>query len=158
MDLEILKSAAVEYISRGWNVIPLIGKIPPKGFALKKTFTERVTKMDIDSWPMFNNIGIVTGEISNLAVLDVDTDKGGKKSLEGKFIPLTRTVKTPRGGWHYYFLWNPHARTSVGGLGNGLDVRANCGYVVAPPSDRYSVVLEEKLAEVPKKEKVHFRF
>lgn len=53
----------------------------------------------------------------------------------GQPVPLeTRTVRTPSGGTHLYFL-APHPLPSTcGRLGPMIDTRAMGGYVVAPPS------------------------
>lgn len=53
----------------------------------------------------------------------------------GQPVPWdTRTVRTPSGGTHLYFL-APHALPSTcGRLGPMIDTRAMGGYVVAPPS------------------------
>ncbi|MFJ4987922.1 bifunctional DNA primase/polymerase [Streptomyces sp. NPDC088732] len=86
------------------------------------------------------NIGIATGEASGIFVLDVDPDSGGLDSLtalEEKHGPLPTTwrVETGSGGLHFYFAWpgfNP--KNSAGKLGDGLDIRADGGQVVVPPS------------------------
>ena len=79
------------------------------------------------------NIGIVTGAISGITVVDVDGDEG-KESLSkaGIRLPETYTVKTPN-GWHYYYKYNNLFKTGAGFL-NHVDVRNDAGYVVAPPS------------------------
>lgn len=85
------------------------------------------------------NIGVRTGRASGLVVLDVDGDDGFE-SLRGVerqhgALPKTTSVKTPRGGAHFYFR-HPGGEIpcSAGRLGVGLDVRGDGGYVVAPPS------------------------
>ncbi|HEY4868365.1 MAG TPA: bifunctional DNA primase/polymerase, partial [Candidatus Dormibacteraeota bacterium] len=46
-------------------------------------------------------------------------------------VPITRTVLTPSGGRHLYFLTRYLAiHSSVGRLGPGIDVRSDGGYVV----------------------------
>ena len=96
-------------------------------------------------WPRAN-IGVAAGEGSGIFVLDVDPGAGGLDSLEelagrGIIMPQTFSYKTGSGGAHYWFAWpgwNP--RNSVGRagrgsrLGPGLDVRADGGQVVVPPS------------------------
>ena len=56
-------------------------------------------------------IGIVTGPISRLFVLDIDGEEG-EKAIEKFHIPRTPKVRTPH-GCHYYFRWtddlNDHA-------------------------------------------------
>ncbi|MGW6785389.1 bifunctional DNA primase/polymerase [Streptomyces sp. NPDC054987] len=86
------------------------------------------------------NIGIATGEASGIFVLDVDPDSGGFDSLaalqkQHGDLPETRRHQTGSGGLHFLFRWpgfNP--RNSAGKLGAGLDIRADGGQVVAPPS------------------------
>jgi hypothetical protein len=63
--------------------------------------------------------------------------KTGRKGADGK-----------RKGCHYYFRVPGGAaiRNSAGALGKGLDIRADGGYVVAPPSLHPSGLLYEWLA------------
>lgn len=77
------------------------------------------------------NIGIVTGPVSRVFVLDIDGPKG-EKSLEGKFIPRSWSVKTPKGR-HVYFRWDSRLDgciTTNTGLLEGVDTRGYGGYVV----------------------------
>jgi putative DNA primase/helicase len=86
------------------------------------------------------NIAIATGTISGVIVLDVDPRHGGDdtlKCLEAEHGPLPPTwrVLSGGGGEHYYFR-HPGllVGNSVGSLGPGLDLKADGGYVIAPPS------------------------
>jgi len=111
---------------------------------------------DRQSAPM---IGLVTGQVSGLVVVDADEPDGHDSlhSLEREHgpLPLTASVKTPSGGQHYYFAWPGEAvPCSAGRLGPGLDVRADGGYVIAPPSRnaagrRYEVDEQAPVAELP---------
>ena len=53
------------------------------------------------------NIGIPTGSINNLFVLDIDVKDGGLEEWEAYINthaePNTTKIKTPSGGYHYYF-------------------------------------------------------
>lgn len=120
------------------------------------------------------NTGILTG--TGLLVIDVDDKHNGGISLgelekKNQALPDTLTVKTG-GGWHYYFKYASSIAVpnSVGKLGDGIDVRADGGYVVAPPSlhangNRYEFSGKvDYIVEAPdwlldlcikKKEKVH---
>lgn len=85
------------------------------------------------------NIGIVTGAASGLFVLDVDGKPGADSlaTLESRngALPVTVTARTGRGGTHYYFQHpGGYVPSRAGKLGQGLDVRCDGGYVVAPPS------------------------
>lgn len=93
-----------------------------------------------EQWPVAN-VGIVTGQISNLVVLDVDRAHHGEDSLAdlvARFGPLPATVTALSGGGgrHYYFAAtaDPQPLRSRVGLTEGIDIRAEGGVVVAPPS------------------------
>jgi len=146
---------ALAYIKLGWKVLPLYsvdqngrcmcgkvncgsagkhphGKLAPHGVK-NATLDESVVK----NWCSQSiNIGIATGVDSCLAVLDVDPKNGGDKSLRQFNIPRTLEVITGSGGRHIYFKCpqGNEVRNSAGTLGDGLDTRADGGYVVAPPS------------------------
>jgi hypothetical protein len=88
------------------------------------------------------NIGLPTGKVNNLVVVDVDVknDAGGMGSLKqlqdecGEFD--TRVVHTPSGGLHYYFSY-PLGVDTIKNRTNmkpGIDIRADGGYVIAPGS------------------------
>lgn len=132
---ELLK-ASLWYQSKGFSVIPVKSNKKPH-IKWTKYQTERATGDQINAW--WNkwpsaNIGIVTGEISGVMVVDVDS-QAGLEALEN-FLPdslITPISKTSSGGWHYYFQYQK-------GLSNGVrviadtDFRTDGGYVVVPPS------------------------
>jgi putative DNA primase/helicase len=93
------------------------------------------------AWPGAN-IGIATGEGSNVDVLDVDPEKGGLESMaevERQYgpLPVTPDLDTGGDGGHMYFRHHPGVRNRAG-FRPGLDVRGQGGYVVAPPSKHSS--------------------
>jgi hypothetical protein len=132
--------AAKRYTKLGWKVFP----VARKG---KTPLTKNGCKDATISWEIFeedfsfgSNIGVGTGSSSGLVVLDVDPKNDGLVSLntlvaENGPLPATVCVSTGGNGLHYYFK-HPGGKipNSVGRLGRGLDVRADGGYVVAPPS------------------------
>jgi hypothetical protein len=89
-------------------------------------------------------IGVVTGSISGIFVLDVDVgpEKRGDETLAvliEHFGPLPETwmVQTGSGGWHLYFRLPSGVviRNDAGKrLGPGLDIRGEGGQVLAPPT------------------------
>lgn len=128
-----MKKHALKYLEMGFNVMPVGTNKRPLLSTWVNYQTEMVSKSMIDkwwdTWPGAN-IAIITGETSNLLVVDADSEQG---LLELKNIGLTNpTVKTPK-GWHYYFEHND-------GFGNAArflpdcDIRGQGGYIVAPPS------------------------
>lgn len=136
-----LLDAALLYRSAGFSVIPLIegGKIPPKGFS-PIPYRERIASEDeIKSWWNENpnyNVGIVTGKLSNLFVVDIDSDEGFVNIQE--YISdsiVTPTASTPRGGQHLFFKYPKESNLTIGaGAIPGTDFRGENGYVVASPS------------------------
>ena len=138
-------SAALELAERGWPVFPVKPKqkIPRiKEWQKVATIDPNIVRGWWTQWPNAN-VGIATGEGSNLVVLDVDVKDGkcGDESLaelERQLgdLPTTVEVVTGTGGRHIYFIYpnNSEIRNSASQLGPGLDVRGEGGYVVVPPS------------------------
>lgn len=91
-----------------------------------------------EMWPDAN-IGIRTGEVSNLLVIDVDNPKAFLKLQErvGE-LPETIQVKTGNGFHLHYEYPEGHSISSANDLPHGIDLRANGSYIVAPPSKHLS--------------------
>ena len=93
--------------------------------------TEEEVEQWWTQWPDAN-IGIVTGAVSGLVVVDVDGEEGLNWMRVN--MPVTSVyVKTGK-GWHGYFR---HPGGQIGNrarLAPEVDLRADGGYVVAPPS------------------------
>ena len=96
----------------------------------KQFQASRATKEQIDDWQGAEaNVAIVTGAISNLFVLDVDSDDA-QAVVDELDLPKTPTVKTAKGR-HYYFRNPPiELRNKVRLKDVELDVRGEGGYVV----------------------------
>jgi Bifunctional DNA primase/polymerase, N-terminal len=79
-----IAAAALRYLNAAWSVLPLRhGEKRPLILweALQQKRADAATVAQwFTHWPNAN-IGIVTGEISNLIVLDVDPKHGGDDSL-----------------------------------------------------------------------------
>lgn len=79
--------------------------------------------------------GVETG--GGLLVLDIDVKKAnGYDSLQGKEVPDTYAVRTPTGGAHLYYSYDPavaSCRCRVAVL-PGVDIRADGGFVVGAGS------------------------
>ena len=145
MEYPSMYHAAIDYIKRGLAVFPLEekGKRPKTRNGFKDATTDAAqVKAWWQQWPNAN-IGIATGKRSGgifVIDLDIDEDKGidGYHTLEdwqrenGKF-PETWTAITGRGGYHLYFHSNSEIKNRAGII-DGVDVRGDGGYVVAPPS------------------------
>ncbi|GAA2599076.1 bifunctional DNA primase/polymerase [Dactylosporangium fulvum] len=101
------------------------------GFYAATTDPDRIEAMV--SWNPGSMLAIRTGAPSGTVVIDIDPGHGGR--VDPALMPETACVATGSGGWHLYYL---HPGTAVlcsqGRVADGIDVRADGGYVVAPPS------------------------
>lgn len=133
--LDVALSAALAYHRRGWSVIPLLRRDKRPVISWERYQHERPMEDDIRRWwreDAQRNVAIVTGPISGLLVLDVDGPEG-RESLRGLHLPATITATTGRGA-HYYFR-HPGGRVpNAVHILPGVDLRADGGYAVAPPS------------------------
>jgi hypothetical protein len=77
-------------------------------------------------------LAIRTGTASGLAVVDIDPRNGGQ--LDRQLMTPTATVATGGGGWHLYYRHPGHPLLPALPGRAGVDVKADGGYVVAPPS------------------------
>jgi bifunctional DNA primase/polymerase-like protein/primase-like protein len=158
------KTAALGYAKRGILVFPCHsitesgvctcssgatcetpGKHPRTRNGFKDAITdERVIDEWWNKWPEAN-IGVPTGQASGRLALDIDPRNGGDESLaalveEHGELPRTTMVKTGGGGTHYHFSYpaGEAIRCNSGKLGPGLDIKANGGFVIVPPSTTVS--------------------
>lgn len=131
-------SNGICHCSRG-NSCPTPGKHPitKAGFKNASSDPEVISRWHA-SYPNCN-WAMATGKLSEIFVFDVDPRNGGLDTLngelKGKHFPPTPTVKTGGGGSHSYYLY-PKGPNEVrcGELYKGIDVKANGGYVLIPPS------------------------
>jgi hypothetical protein len=154
-------AAALDYTTtRGWSVFPA----PPgtkqsyksaeysNGAPWGKTKDPKQIRRDWQKWPDAN-VGIPTGKDNGIWVVEADTAKGHPKlglvdgiaelrKLETTYntLPHTLMAVSPSGSLHYYFKWPtnlPDGMTiinSASKIAPGIDVRAEGGMVIAPPS------------------------
>jgi hypothetical protein len=133
--------AALEYAKEGYPVLPLKGKLPLTKHGYKDASCDEAQIRKL--WRRYPdaNIGIVTGDTSQLFVLDVDTHNGkrGEESLvelekEYGVLPKTLKAQTASGAWHYVFRLPKRGIKSNKGVRDGIDLLANGSYFVASPS------------------------
>lgn len=127
--------AARYYLDQGFSVIPLKPRDKKPLIPWKEYQTRHATQEEIAEWFTNgnNNIGIVTGKISGLAVVDFDTREATELAKAQNF-PTTPLVKTGK-GYHAYCLYRDGVRNfqKRDDL-PGIDLRGDGGYVAAPPS------------------------
>lgn len=128
--------AALQYQERGFSVIPVGPDKKPlvlwKQYQEKAATPEQITEW-WQKWPDAM-IGIVTGKVSAICVIDRDDMK--ERAIE-EYLPdaiAIPSARTPRGGQHYYFCMPEQAIGNNAKAIPGCDFRGEGGYVVAPPS------------------------
>jgi hypothetical protein len=132
---------AIRYIRMGFSVIPV--RPDKKPFIKWEPYQKhRATEEELKTWwTKWPNamIGVVTGGISGVAVIDVDDpDKGMLALSEYLSSCMVPTAKTPRGGYHLYFKAPETPLSNNARLVPGCDFRGEGGYVIAPPSVGYN--------------------
>lgn len=139
-----LLDAAINYASKGWAVFPL--KARDKAPITTHGVHEATTNFDqIQKWwkryPNAN-IGIACGKVSGgLLVVDLDNKPNGVQGIdtlsqwerENGELPETVRSITGSGGNHILYKVDTTEKNRVGLL-DGVDIRSDGGYIVAPPS------------------------
>lgn len=141
MTYQVLNDALF-YLDLGWSVIPVKpgGKQPLIPWRFFESHHAR--RNEVRDWFTTRpdaNIGVVTGKISGLVVLDIDSDHGGISSLRELershgTLPATVEAITGGGGLHLYFTHPGGTIRNTVGMAPGVDLRGDGGFVVAPPS------------------------
>jgi len=119
--------AAKQYQGLGYSIIPVF----PNKFAvapLSRLDMEPVTGFNLNNWFEYNMlIGIVTGKVSGLTVIDVEVGGDYRK------LPLTLTAQTGGGGRHYYYKYCDKIE-SQNLIMPKIDILNDGYYAIAPPS------------------------
>lgn len=145
-------TSALEYLlTKGYAVIPV--GTDKKPLVNWKEYTKRLpTEEEVEAWwNKYPNagVGIVTGKISQLTVVDIDVK--GDEVTDLNTFPESYTVQTKSGGFHIYYEYSDAVQTGarVDERYPNVDIRNDGGYVVAPPSVGYSVLHNKPLAAFP---------
>lgn len=160
-DWASLLNAALAYAGRGWHVFPVHGiiggrctcgraecsspgKHPLTRRGVKDSTTdERVIRRWWRRWRRAN-VAVATGSVSGIVVVDVDLPRAfASLHVITSEISVTVTGLTGGGGLHLLYRARSDGeplRNRASGLPGitselpGVDLRANGGYVIAPPS------------------------
>jgi hypothetical protein len=133
-------AVALDYAARGFAVFPCLeGRKEPAcgrgGFHNATTNPATIRRW----WSGIHNynIAIATGLVSGVWVLDVDGSNGAvalaELEAEHGALPTTMT-SVGESGAHLWFKMDGPLQCSVARVGHGLDVRADGGYAMVPPS------------------------
>lgn len=134
--------AALSYAQYHWSVIPMRAREKRPMIKWQEYQHYCATQKEISDW--FQrwpdaNVGIVTGNVSGIVVVDIDPKHGGDDNLaiwEKEHGPLPRTLEviTGGGGRHLYFKHPGGVMHNRVGIVPGIDLRGDGGCAVAPPS------------------------
>lgn len=138
---DIWLASALTYLERfGFSIVPL-GDDKVASIKWTHLQTQRATVNEVLSWPR-KNLGIITGEISGICVVDCESPENARWFYDTKLNADQRSkvaiVQTKR-GFHLYFS-HPGERIQnathiTDELGKSrYDVRGDGGLVAAPPS------------------------
>src|SRR3989344_5634418 len=123
-------SEALHYVELGFSVIPVSqDKKPLINWQIYQK--EQATKEHVKQWfTQFPNanVGIVTGAISGVVVVDVEA--GGKTEN----LPPTVISQTGGGGWHFFYKHPERIVKNAVRILEKTDIRGDGGFVVMPPS------------------------
>ncbi len=149
---ELLKKYVEDYL---WSVIP-VGEDKRPIASWKDSQEKALSVAEFDaviarnSTKKTSGMGLVTGKISGITV--VDFDEGSEDLFKDIRTP---TVRTGGGGKHYYFKYTPRISQGVNTTLH-IDIRNDGGYAILPPSVStkgiYSWIIspdESFLAELP---------
>ena len=148
----------IQLIQNAKNPIPKISWKDKKA-----QFKTNIYKFD--SKKQHCNLGVPTGKINNITVVDLDFYSKGESIFnldDSSFIKTfgknyiddfdTFTVKTPSGGLHLYFKYDE----AIGQTANDehkVDTRTNGGYVVSPNSiingNKYEIIKDTHFKHIP---------
>lgn len=124
------------FIEHGYSIIPI--RANKKSFVKWKEYQERIAtheeiKLWWTQWPEAN-IALVTGKISGIIVIDIDSQEGYDNLNE--FLPdsfVTPMSTTPNNGWHYFVKYQ-EGLINKARVVAGTDIRTDGGYAIIPPS------------------------
>ena len=131
---------ATEYVDNGWNILPVKpeDKRPymTNWLQYTRTHASKQTVMNWFSHLAGAGIGVVTGKVSNMVVLDIESDCPYPIEDILKRYPTQMYSRTGSGGYHLFYQYPtnvPRVANRVG-IFERADLRADGGFIVLPPT------------------------
>lgn len=128
--------AALDYVARGFAVVPVADRTKRPLIPWGEYQTRRPTEADVVGWYRRHptaGVALVTGPVSGLVVVDCDPRNGDGAALEAR-LPVTPTVETGGGGRHYYFAALGERAPKIAALLPGVDFLAAGALATTPPT------------------------
>ena len=129
-----------EYVDSGWSILPVKPdeKRPYMANWLQYTRT-RATKDMVNNWFVSLSgagVGVVTGRISNMVVLDVESWCPVPVDELLKKYPTQMIARSGGGGYHLFYQYPQNVGKVANRVGifEGADLRADGGFLVLPPT------------------------
>lgn len=127
--------AALELLDRGFSVIP-VGRDKKPLFKWREFIDRRPTEDELLEWGEKYpdaNLALILGQISGLVVADADGPRG--QEWIKNYLPRTSVYATTARGFHaYYRLPEGGQQPTKPEFVPEVDIKAEGGYVVVPPS------------------------
>ncbi len=168
-------SAVLQFAQLGFQLVPVHGlqsgactcrrgsACPNKGKHPKQREWQKKGSSDHEKilrwWkPPFPNVGVVTGSVSRIVVVDVDGEVGLRTledlEKEDESIRNTRIHRSGSGGLHLFYQYPDFEVGNSVKLRPGIDVRSDAGLIVLPPSrhvsgGQYETVDDREIAALP---------
>ena len=151
---------AIEYVDSGWSILPVKpeDKRPYMTNWLQYNHTRASKEMAVNWFKQLSGagIGVVTGKISNMVVLDVESYCPTPIEELLKMYPTQMISRTGSGGYHLFYQY-PQNVTKISnrvGIFEGADLRADGGFIVLPPTihpngNRYEWIKKGPLGAFP---------
>jgi hypothetical protein len=155
-------ASALVWLERGFNVVPKDRDEKHPGVLWAYLQEQRVTKDDLREWfwKFASGVGLITGTISGVIVVDIDGEVGEALLAEFQALnrpfPETLTIRSgSRRGLHRYFKHPGYPVKTKSNTEIKIDIKGDGGFAVLPPTlhksgGRYEVVVDAKPAELPK--------
>lgn len=155
--MQTVRDAADRYLELGWSIIPILADTKKPAITWTELQQRQPTEEEVASWfddgvpdgrggiTTFFGLGVITGAISKLVVLDCDNSDALAYALSEAALWSPLGTKTTR-GQHIYFKHpgnGERVSNKAGGIGldwpdvPGLDLRGDGGYVVVPPTVKF---------------------
>jgi hypothetical protein len=100
-------------------------------------------------YPSAPLVGVPTGAIGGIDVLDIDPNGEGWFQAHRDQLPQTRTHKTGREGWHLIYRHVTGLRCSNSKIAKGVDIKADGGYIIWWPRAAGGVLCSGPIAPFP---------
>lgn len=160
-DKETILKGALELAKHNYKIFPVYGldengictckdqdscRSPGKHPALAKQWqskaTNNISQIE-ERWKDNYNIGLPTGDINGILVLDIDGSEG-LRYFEDKAVSDPKTVCQKTGkGYHYFYKYDSKINGEIKNRTRfkpDMDIRCIGGYVAVSPSNHYSGV------------------